>query len=879
MYRNFRLSVNRVGTLARVLLLVGIPLVLLTATTVNGVVGSANVAQHARALASRVVVLDDLVDLRRALFAERTQVEVSAWAESIGLETSGTALGINLESDVQSLRDDTESAMALLSPEARPFDQSDLVRIRQATDAGALTPSVLAGRFDALDLALTKMLAGRLADVKAGAFETGDLELDVSVTTLEDSIQAFDLSSVLVNELGALWYAEPFEASLAQSHLATTYSSFQAACDRVQETADKTVVAAWINATSGSGQFTGAIDDALKGIASPVRVKDSLTDPMKILGDGFHMASLASTVPSVASSRVRDLSGMLVSTAKTDMIHAGMLAGVSVLGSLLAAFFIGRSVIVPIQRLTRQAEAVGAGDLCSEPLPEVGPPELVLASKAFNELSSNLELLDRKARALAECDFDSAALQAPLPGQLGRSLARSVQVLSGSIVERERLQLKLAHQATHDTLTGIPNRAAALQTLTAATARANRSSRLLGVVFVDLDDFKRINDTFGHPVGDEVLRKVSKRLATIVRGGDFVGRLGGDEFVVIAEDLAGEGAALALVNRLLSTFNKPLPLKGLTLSVGASAGVALSSGGQEKPLELLRKADFALYRAKQDDELRSSIYDDALEKELLNKADIEKNLEATLARGGDELRLRYQPIVNSASGRLMAVEALICWARPGHGVLPPDSFIPIAEQTDLIIEIDQWVMKEAARQLADWSARPGGLTDIAISINISGRHVLNAGFIGHVEETLAMTRLDPRRISLEITETVLVSDLDRAASQLEAVRKLGVRVSIDDFGTGYSSIAHLRSLPIDEIKIDRSLTAGFAEAGNHSLCKLVGDIAQHLGVRTVAEGVENETQLAILSDLGCTALQGFYFSRPLSPDALVAWEEGKIDIR
>jgi predicted signal transduction protein with EAL and GGDEF domain len=371
-------------------------------------------------------------------------------------------------------------------------------------------------------------------------------------------------------------------------------------------------------------------------------------------------------------------------------------------------------------------------------------------------------------------------------------------------------------------------------------------------------------------VGDDVLREVSKRLGAVVREGDFVARLGGDEFVVIAEDVHDDASAIALVDRILSEVGKPMRFNGVSLTVGASAGIALSKSNGEKPLELLRKADFALYRAKQDDTSSIGIYDDALESLLLNKADVERNLEATLARGGDQLRLRYQPIVSSDRGDLVAVEALICWDRPGHGVILPDAFIPIAEETDLIIEIDRWVLHEATKQLVDCSAAPE-LADISISINVSGRHLLRPGFVGHVKEALAASGLAPAKLTLEMTETVLVSDLERAASQLGAIRELGVRIAIDDFGTGYSSIAHLRGLPIDEIKIDRSLVAGLTNVSGRSLFQLVRDLAQHLGVRTVAEGIESEEQLIILRDLGCTALQGFFFSTPLSPDALLAW--------
>jgi diguanylate cyclase (GGDEF)-like protein len=871
-------SVARIGTLSRVLLLVGIPLAALAVVTIVGAVESSQRAHDARELQSRVVIVDELVGLRRALFMERMQSMLPAWANDLGLDRSLETTGADPRQDLQRARQATDAALALLPPAARPFAQADLVRLRQDIDGGVLTSSLMTQSFDTEDQALTTKLNARLADVQARAFATGSPALSEAVTTLQDASQAFDLCSALVSDLGTLWDAAAFEQSFDQSQLAATYADFQAANDRMETTASRPVAAAWLEATRGDDQFSAAVEDALKGVASPLTAAHPSVDPATTLAVGVRQAEAAADVPLVASAEVRSLSGSLAVAAETGLLRASLLAGLSILASLLAALLIGRSILAPLRRLTRQAAAIGTGALELEPLPERGPPEFALASRAFNELVANLQLLDLKVNALAECDFDSAALQTPLPGRLGQSLARSVHVLSGSIVERQRLQSRLAHQATHDSLTRIPNRAAALDTLAGAAARAKRSGRPLCLAFLDLNGFKRVNDNFGHEVGDQVLRKISKRLAQLVRGGDFVARLGGDEFVIIAEDLAGAADAKTLVDRVASGLGKPMSVGGQTLTVQAAAGIVVSCGEEDKPLELLRKADFALYQAKQDERAHSRIYDEALESQLLNEADIEQGLKATLRAGGDELFLCYQPILSSQSDRLVAVEALIRWDRPGHGVVPPLSFIPIAEQSDLIVDVDRWVMGEATRQLAQWSGLPE-LAGIAVSLNISGRHLLDAGLVRDVEEALAESGLAPERVVLEITETVLVLDLERAAVQLDALRRLGVRIAIDDFGTGYSSIAHLRGLPIDEIKIDRGLIAEIATPNNRSLLRLVGDIAQNLGAQTVAEGVECEDQLAILRDLDCTAVQGFYFSKPLSPDALLAWVAEQNDSR
>jgi len=428
----------------------------------------------------------------------------------------------------------------------------------------------------------------------------------------------------------------------------------------------------------------------------------------------------------------------------------------------------------------------------------------------------------------------------------------------------------LAHQANHDSLTHLPNRAAAISTLMGASARADRGGQQLCLAFLDLTDFKLINDTYGHPIGDEVLCEVARRLSASVRAGDFVARLGGDEFVVIAENLPDVSDARALFDRVLDAIAEPMSCAGETLATAANVGIAFSAGLEKSPLDLLRKADLALYRAKWDGDSRTSIYDDEFERELLGKADVENSLAATLVHGGDQLRLRYQPIVDAQTSDIVGVEALISWDRPGYGIMVPDAFIPIAEQSDLIVALDRWVMREAARQLVEWSGRPE-VSGIRVSVNISGRTVLSPCLVEYVREALASSGLEPGRLVLEMTETVIVADVNRAATQLEGIRGLGVGIAIDDFGTGFTSIAHLRGLPISEIKIDRSLIAGVADEGSRGVVELVRRLAEHVEAATVAEGVETDAQRIVLRDLGCTALQGFLFSPPLGPEALVRW--------
>lgn len=388
-------------------------------------------------------------------------------------------------------------------------------------------------------------------------------------------------------------------------------------------------------------------------------------------------------------------------------------------------------------------------------------------------------------------------------------------------------------------------------------------------MFIDLDDFKRVNDTYGHAVGDEVLRATARRMSDVARGGDLLARIGGDEFLLVAEDLAGLTEASTLAERIVDALLSPICVDDMEFHVGACAGIAIAQDGDD-PLTLLRNADLAAYTAKRRGPGGIDVYDEALQRKLVERAEVEDALAVAL-RSDDQLRLEYQPIVDATTGELASAEALLRWDRPGHGRVRPDAFIPIAEASKLIIEIDRWVLNAATAQLAAWSEMPD-FEDVSVSINVSGRHILDPKFVSTVEQAIELSGCRADRLIVEVTETVLVDDLARAATQLAALRELGVRVAVDDFGTGYTSLAHLRSLPIDEIKIDRSFVSGLPDAtDDHRLIQIVCDLARHLGVPIVAEGVETEAQRDMLEEIGCQMLQGYLFSASMRPDALAEW--------
>ena len=457
--------------------------------------------------------------------------------------------------------------------------------------------------------------------------------------------------------------------------------------------------------------------------------------------------------------------------------------------------------------------------------------------------------MEEKALALSTCDFASPALSRTLPGRLGEALHDSLQVLSGSILERESLQARLLHQATHDSLTGLANRPAVIDALTSAIERSHRSGHQLAVAFIDLDDFKATNDTSGHAIGDALLRSVAERMQAAARRGDVVGRLGGDEFVLVAEDVGGADEAVALVRRILDAVATPIEIEGREFRITGSAGIALNRTGDDGPLALLANADMAVYRAKLRAASDIELYDEELQQLVRARADIEGALAATLLRGGDELVLHYQPILDALTQRVVSVEALLRWDRPGVGIVPPDEFIPVAERSDLIVRLDQWVLGAALEQMGAWGDHPT-LRQVTLAVNVSGRHVADTRFVDHVRGALDASGLPPERLVLEVTETALVADMSRAAAQIAQVRDLGVKVAVDDFGTGHTGLTHVRTVTVDEIKIDRSFVRGATDAGNNNreILSAIVNLAEALKMETVAEGVETLDELKKLME-------------------------------
>jgi diguanylate cyclase (GGDEF)-like protein len=430
----------------------------------------------------------------------------------------------------------------------------------------------------------------------------------------------------------------------------------------------------------------------------------------------------------------------------------------------------------------------------------------------------------------------------------------------------DRLQTtveELEHQAFHDSLTGLPNRALLERYL--VSVLADPKNWRVGVVMLDLDGFKAINDGLGHPAGDEVLIAVSERLRRSLRPNDMIGRLGGDKFAVVVTDMSSDD--IDEISALVAApFQQPIVAAGLSLLIGSSAGAALAQPG-DTPADLFRHAEIALYSANDSGEARLHLFEprmlDEVEHRLTTQTELRAAVEAT-----DQILVHYQPIVRTRTGRIVGVEALVRWNHPTRGLLAPESFIALAEDTGLIVPVGQIVLEMACAQVAAWHDVPE-LAGLSVSVNVSSRQLRTAEIIGQVRAALANSGLPPASLVLEVTESIAADS--NAVTMLHELRNLGIRIALDDFGTGYSSLAYLEKLPIDVLKIDKTFVDDIhTQASRASLAMAIIRLGRAFGLQTVAEGVEKPEQLVLLTELGCDLTQGYLIARPGPPETIRA---------
>ena len=450
----------------------------------------------------------------------------------------------------------------------------------------------------------------------------------------------------------------------------------------------------------------------------------------------------------------------------------------------------------------------------------------------------------------------------------GRTVALAIQPMAvggwvathEDITERRHAELKIAHMARHDSLTDLPNRLLLGERLAEALAHVERGQQL-AVLCLDIDQFKNVNDALGHPIGDELLRKVAARLRHCMRDTDTVSRVGGDEFTIIQGNIAGAVDARQLAVRMLETVGAPYNIYGHTVIINGSIGIALAPADGTDPYELLKNADMALYGAKADGRGMFRFFEPKMDAQMKARRTLEISLRHALENG--EFALHYQPVMSLDTGGMKSCEALLRWHHPERGLVSPLEFIPVAEEIGLIVALGEWVIRQACADAAKW---PG---HVGVAVNLSPTQLNSENLLPTILNALATSRLPAHRLELEITEAVLMQNTETTLKTLHQLRSLGIGISLDDFGTGYSSLSYLRSFPFDRIKIDRCFISGLgSNSESTAIVKAVANLAESLSMTTTAEGVETQAQLDQVRELGCTDVQGYFFSKPVPVEDL-----------
>ena len=471
---------------------------------------------------------------------------------------------------------------------------------------------------------------------------------------------------------------------------------------------------------------------------------------------------------------------------------------------------------------------------------------------------------------------------------LNISLARDWQFRTHNLIvqaqdvsARRRAEAELYHNAYHDNLTQLSNRVHFDEQLNRAIARVQRHpEQRFAVMYLDFDRFKMVNDSLGHKAGDELLVNVAKRLKAMLRETDVLARLGGDEFAILVEDLNRQRDAVDLAERIHKELTKPVLLGTMEVAITASIGITFSTNNYQSSDQIIRDADIAMYKAKSKGKGQYAIFDSSLHAHVSAQLQLETELRKALGQG--EIFLDYQPICTLKDRRLMGFEALARWNHPERGLLEPSMFIPVAEETGLIVPLGNWVLSEACRQMREWRSIRDS-SELKMSVNVSSLQLTHPDFVSHVARSLSAAEMKPEQLTLEVTESVLMNGIENAISTLTALRQMGVQLSIDDFGTGYSSLSYLATLPIDALKVDRSFIEKMSRDGEGSeIVKAIFKLGQALSKQVYAEGIETSAQLTLLQELGCEFGQGFFLSRPMNAQRaggiLAANESGMADV-
>jgi diguanylate cyclase (GGDEF)-like protein len=870
---------------ARLLVIVLVPMIGLQVFAYREVQRLRSSADAAARVRAQVMLLQETGRVISPLYIELIGTDGIARSEALGIDREDLSgiLGIDLRSLVTTARGDLDDGLDSLA----------------ATAAGSRLPSgVVLGEQLALirsDLATVRGQFDARAQDDAEVRRVFGLLTDLVEQTTISSTQTFG-ESAITRELADIGN----EAGQLVAMLATATNELQLVAEASIGGGDQAQVLAAVRA-AGSFDATAArlrsmlttdrrADlDALLAQPSFAQVNDALPRWMlglsgvasvdgELIDDGQALQTMVDLL-NASISRLDDLQqfadGFLAqqveraSIVEVDARNARSLAikvMVAALGiSLLLLALVLVSILRPLHRLTRQSRQVVHGDLALAPMKPTGPTDVKVVMRTFNEMVTTLRAYDAQVRRLALGD---TRIDRTLPGPLGDTLRQSVSHLAAVTSQLHASEAAANVQARTDALTGLANRTAALEQLAKLSLHARLDGHRSAIVFLDLDGFKSVNDMQGHAEGDRILGEIGARLQAACPG-KLVARIGGDEFIVLIDAVAGQDDVVEFAHHLIDVVSEPCTgTTGQLFTITASAGVALFEG-ETSPIDSIARADSAVYHAKERGRGRVEVYDERLARDIEDRADMALTMRQGLLT--NQFSLRLQPIIDIVTKVPIGAEALLRWNRPGIGEVLPDEFIPIAERTGVILDLDAWVLEQSVGILRDWRNDP--LTaQLRIAVNISGRHIIDGTLSPLLARLCERSGVDPAMLDIEITETHLVADVARASAVVDDLRRQGVKVAIDDFGTGYSSMGYLHQLTVDTLKIDRVFITGMCDNPlDRTIVELLLRLGDSLGLKVVAEGVDSEDKLLQLAAMGCALAQGFHIARPLRIGDATVW--------
>jgi len=640
------------------------------------------------------------------------------------------------------------------------------------------------------------------------------------------------------------------------------------------------------------GGFAGMVLAAAEGLFSGLRISKT---PVVIAFNSAMMAcSTFLTVVvlrvffgSVADLRAFELSSFIAAVGTMAMVQYFANTGFTAVGLALKT---GESVWLTWQKhylwtsITYIAGAAVAAATVNSfakagfTIFIVGAPVIAIIYFTYHKYLDEIKSTSAQAEQAERQRAEAERARAEAERERAEQAERYVEELNRHIAEQERISSQLKeskehfrHAAFHDTLTNLPNRALLAENLKFVIERAKQHEDYqFAVLFLDLDRFKNVNDSLGHSIGDQLLIAMARRLESCTREADLVARLGGDEFAVLLDGIPDQNEAAKMAQRIQEKLQSPFNLSGHEVFTTTSIGIALSSTGYDHPENMLRDADTAMYRAKAQGKACYEIFDKGMHTHAVYLLQMENDLRRAIDR--EELRVHYQPIVSLDSGQLAGFEALVRWQHPERGFINPSDFIPLAEDTGLIVPLGIWVLRRACEQLGKWQWQSAANRSLFMSVNLSGKQVARPRLVSEIRQVLEETRIDPKYLKLEITESAVMENAETAVQLLRRLKALGVQLSIDDFGTGYSSLGYLHRFPVNTLKIDRSFVGRIGEAAeNIEIVRTIISLAENMGMEVVAEGVETLSQLAQLRKLNCQYGQGYLFSRPVDAESVSTW--------